>query len=90
MEWASLLNDFGVKVTVLEYSPRIVPTEDEDISQELQKIYTKKKVQIVTNALVDAKGCRLTEKGVQISAEVNGKKISFLQKNCLSPLEEVL
>ncbi|PAD85215.1 dihydrolipoyl dehydrogenase [Niallia circulans] len=83
MEWASLLNDFGVKVTVLEYSPRIVPTEDEDISQELQKIYTKKKVQIVTNALVDAKSCRLTEKGVQISAEVNGKKDIFSAEKLL-------
>ncbi|PSX76957.1 FAD-dependent oxidoreductase, partial [Escherichia coli] len=28
MEWASMLHDFGVKVTVLEYADRIIPTED--------------------------------------------------------------
>src|SRR5699024_7462969 len=35
IEWASMLADFGVKVTVLEYADRILPTEDEDVSKEM-------------------------------------------------------
>ena len=46
IEWASLLNDFGVNVTVLEAGSRIVPTEDEDICSELMKILTKKGIKI--------------------------------------------
>ena len=42
IEWASMLNDFGVEVTVLEYADRIIPTEDEDISKEMKKLLTKK------------------------------------------------
>ncbi|EUJ46388.1 dihydrolipoamide dehydrogenase [Listeria riparia FSL S10-1204] len=45
MEWASMLHDFGVQVTVVEYSDRILPTEDKDISKELNRLYKKKKNQ---------------------------------------------
>ncbi len=38
IEWASMLNDFGVDVTVIEYGPQILPTEDEDIAKEAAKI----------------------------------------------------
>ena len=38
IEWASMLNDFGVEVTVIEYADRIIPTEDQDISKEMQKL----------------------------------------------------
>lgn len=42
IEWASMLNDFGVEVTVLEYADRIIPTEDHDISSEMLRLLTKK------------------------------------------------
>ncbi len=35
IEWASMLTDFGVNVTVVEYGERILPTADEDISKEM-------------------------------------------------------
>ena len=37
IEWASMLRDFGVEVTVIEYADRIIPTEDKDISKEMQR-----------------------------------------------------
>ncbi len=37
IEWASMLNDFGVDVTVVEYADRILPTEDRDVSKEIEK-----------------------------------------------------
>ena len=42
MEWASLLSDFGSKVTVLEYADRILPTEDKEVSKEMQRLMKKK------------------------------------------------
>lgn len=37
IEWASMLNDFGVDVTVLEFQKQILPTEDKDIAKEMEK-----------------------------------------------------
>lgn len=42
IEWASMLSDFGVQVTVIEYADRILPTEDTDISKEVQRLMKKK------------------------------------------------
>lgn len=42
IEWASMLCDFGVDVTVIEYADRILPTEDADISKEMQTQLAKK------------------------------------------------
>ena len=52
MEWASLYADFGVKVTVLEFLDRILPTEDEAVAAELHKLMSRRKVEIVTGAAV--------------------------------------
>jgi len=52
IEWASMLNDFGVDVTVVEYADRILPLEDEEISKELTRLLKKRKVKIVTGAKV--------------------------------------
>lgn len=43
----------GTKVTIVEFMPRIVPVEDEDISKELEKQYKKQGVEIFTNASVE-------------------------------------
>ena len=52
MEWASFLIDFGSKVTVLEYADRILPTEDKEVSKEIQRLMKKKGIKIVTGAKV--------------------------------------
>src|SRR3954452_10965187 len=69
IEWASMLADFGVDVTVLEYADRIIPTEDKEISQEMQRLLKKKGIKIITGAKVLAETLR-KENGVTISAEV--------------------
>ena len=40
VEFAYLFNAYGVKVTLVEILPRLVPNEDEEISQELEKAFT--------------------------------------------------
>lgn len=42
MEWASMMHDFGVEVTVLEYADRILPTEDKEVAKELARLYKRK------------------------------------------------
>lgn len=42
----------GTKVTIVEFLPRIVPVEDEDISKELEKQLKKKGIDILTSAEV--------------------------------------
>ncbi|HZG82053.1 MAG TPA: FAD-dependent oxidoreductase, partial [Brevibacillus sp.] len=69
IEWASMLNDFGVDVTVVEYADRILPTEDEEVSKEMARLLKKRKVQIVTGAKVLAESVEKGDGLVKIQAE---------------------
>ncbi len=51
-EFAYFYNSMGTKVTIVEFMPRIVPVEDEDISKELEKQYKKQGITIMTNSEV--------------------------------------
>lgn len=51
-EFAYFYNSLGTKVTVVEFLPRIVPVEDEDISKELEKIFKKQGINIMTSSEV--------------------------------------
>lgn len=70
MEWASLYNDFGVDVTVLEFLPRILPTEDEEVAAELEKLMRRRKVRIITGAAVKPETARVEGGKVSLSAQV--------------------
>ena len=52
IEFAYFYNVLGTKVTVVEFLPRIVPVEDEDISKELEKNFKKNGVEIMTSSEV--------------------------------------
>ena len=52
VEFAYFYNSMGTKVTIVEFLPRIVPVEDEEISKELEKQYKKAGVQIMTSSEV--------------------------------------
>ena len=49
MEFAYFYNSMGTKVTVIEMMPKILPVEDNDISNALEKIYTKHGMTILTS-----------------------------------------
>jgi len=51
-EFAYFYNSMGTKITIVEFMPRIVPVEDEDISKELEKQYKKQGIEIMTNSEV--------------------------------------
>ena len=54
MEFASIYNSFGTKVTLLEVLPNIVPLEDEEISKELKRVFTKKGIEVHTKAKLES------------------------------------
>jgi dihydrolipoamide dehydrogenase len=71
VEWASMLQDFGVEVTVVEYDNRLVPHEDAEISRELQRIFRSRGINMVTGAKVLAETIRWDAEGVSLQAEQN-------------------
>jgi dihydrolipoamide dehydrogenase len=54
VEFAYVYNSMGTKVTIVEFMPRVVPVEDEDVSKELEKQYKKLGIDIMTNASVES------------------------------------
>jgi len=53
VEFAYFYNSLGTKVVVVEFMPRIVPVEDEDVSKELERSFRKKGITVMTNASVE-------------------------------------
>lgn len=51
-EFAYFYNSIGTKITMVEFMPRLVPVEDEEISKELEKQFKKQGMTIMTNAEV--------------------------------------
>ena len=67
MEFAYFYNALGTKVTVVEFMPRILPVEDEEVSKTVEKIYKKAGMDIMTDSAVESvdtsgAGCKVTVK----------------------------
>ena len=82
IEWASMLFDFGVDVTVLEFADRIIPTEDKEISKEMQRVMKKKGINLITSAKVLPETI-IKDQEVSISAEVKGVLKQFKAEKLL-------
>lgn len=73
IEFGYFYNSMGTKVTVVEFMPRIVPVEDEDISKELEKNLKKQGIDIMTGSevtAVDTSGDGIKAKVKTASGEV--------------------
>jgi dihydrolipoamide dehydrogenase len=67
VEFAYFYNSIGTKVTIVEFLPRIVPNEDEEISKQLERNYKKAGINIMTNSSVESvdtsgNGCKVKVK----------------------------
>ena len=72
VEFAYFYYSMGAKVTIVEFLPRIVPVEDEDISKELEKTYKKYGIDILVNSeviSVDTSGTGVKAKIKTVSGE---------------------
>src|SRR5579859_900556 len=66
VEFSSIFRSFGTEVTILEYLPRAVPVEDEDISKELTRQFKKRGIDINTGAKVE-----------KVEKTADGVKVTF-------------
>lgn len=80
MEFAYLYNSYGVKVTVVELLPRVVPNEDEEISHELERALSREGITFMTGAGVTEMtpiegGARLKVESSGQTTEIEGEKV---------------
>ena len=69
-----MYQDLGVKVTLLEYLPSLVPLEDLEVSQALERTFTRRGRTVMTNARSDPKQVKVTKSGVSLSVGPEGKE----------------
>lgn len=81
VEFASIFNRFGTKVTVLEMLPRLVPVEDEEVSKELEKHFKKTGIRVETGA--KAENIESTDSGVKLDVTLSSGKKEPMEGDCL-------
>ena len=69
VEFAYVLANYGVKVTIVEFLDRVVPLEDIEVSKELAKAYKKLGVDMLTGTRVDS----IDDSGDKVKVTVTGK-----------------
>jgi dihydrolipoamide dehydrogenase len=65
VEFGSIFKSFGSDITIVEYLPRVVPNEDEDVSKELARNFRKRGIDTHTGAKVDK--VEKTKDGVKVT-----------------------
>ena len=74
VEFASLYNDLGCKVTLVELASQILPVEDAEVSAAVRKSFEKRGIQIHTQTLVTQ--VQLTDTGVRCTLNNTGGEYS--------------
>ncbi|CAJ1585690.1 dihydrolipoyl dehydrogenase [[Mycobacterium] wendilense] len=67
MEFAYILKNYGVDVTIVEFLPRALPNEDAEVSKEIEKQYKKLGVKILTGTKVES----ITDNGSDVTVRVS-------------------
>jgi dihydrolipoamide dehydrogenase len=70
VEFAYVLSNYGVKVTIVEFLDRLLPLEDADVSKELGKRYKKLGVEVLTSTRVE----KIDDSGEQVTVTVTDAK----------------
>ncbi|MDQ1296207.1 MAG: dihydrolipoamide dehydrogenase, partial [Bacteroidota bacterium] len=73
-EFANFYQTIGTEVTLVEFLPRIVPNEDEEVSKQLERSFKKLKMKIMTDSTVESadtskEKCKVTiktPKGIEV------------------------
>ena len=53
-EFANFYQSLGTNVTLVEFLPRIVPVEDEEVSKQLERSFKKIKMKVMTGSMVES------------------------------------
>ncbi|HEY8981728.1 MAG TPA: dihydrolipoyl dehydrogenase [Streptomyces sp.] len=69
IEFAYVLHNYGVKVTIVEFLDRVAPLEDAEVSAELARQYRKLGIDVLTSTRVES----IDDSGAQVRVTVTGK-----------------
>jgi dihydrolipoamide dehydrogenase len=83
VEFASMYQDLGVKTTLVEYLPVLVPLEDREVSQALERSFARRGMTVMTKARFDAAKVKATKTGVSLDVGPEGKEASNLTAEML-------
>lgn len=72
VEFAYVLHNYGVKVTIVEFLDRMVPLEDAEVSAELAKRYKRLGIEVLTSTRVD--GIEDTGASVKVTVTRDGQQ----------------
>lgn len=67
LEFATIWNGYGVEVTIVEMLPRLAPLEDEEVSKELAKEFTKRGIKVMTGTRVEGVETLKTKVKIKVS-----------------------
>ncbi len=70
-EFAFLFAQLGVKVTIVEYLPNLMPLEDEEVSKTMERAFRKMRTTVYTGTTV--KAARVNDEG-RCEVDIEGKK----------------
>jgi dihydrolipoamide dehydrogenase len=84
IEFAYFYNVLGSKVTVIEMLANILPVEDKEISQTLQRSLRKRGIEIFTKATVEK--AEIKGKKVEVTFTVNGEKKTIKADKALNAI----
>lgn len=75
VEFATIWNSYGVEVTIVEMLPSLLPLEDPEVGNELEKAFKRRKINVLTGHKVES--LKATDSGVQVtvSNEKDGEKV---------------
>lgn len=54
VEFADIYHSYGAEVMIVEMLPRLVPLEDEEISQQLERVFRRRGIEYKTGAMVNS------------------------------------
>jgi len=74
VEFASMFHDVGVKVTLLEYLPQIVPLEDAEVGRLLERTFQKRGITVMTKARFETSSVKTDKTGVRLTVGQEGKE----------------
>lgn len=76
-EFASIFNQVGSQVTLIEYMPNVLPIEDADISKELEKQLKRRKIEVMTSTKFEK--VETTSSGVKVTVTLPDGKQQVLE-----------
>ena len=73
VEFASFFASFGVKVHLLEAGSRLLPAEDPEISGQIDRLFSRRGIQVYLNTTLKAEQVSQTEQGVELNLTIKDK-----------------